>query len=416
MAITTTQPRRIGRRRVTAASMLALALVVGACGSSEPSAENAREVLMKQLTDSGLSTETATCIVDESLRRFEPGELVNTSGQASDEVNAAVGEIVIECSTPETTIPATTIAPTTIPETTVPQTTVPETTVPETTVPELDLTAFCATSEDVYIALLAGESFETPAPATAEAYFAELIDRIELAIVTAPSSDFTVQPNELLAAIQGLDEVLAANGYDRTLVPEEEIADEGDVVNSVKADLEFFLEDCDTGTDVDAEASALAEQLISLGGGEVSPVDGDTRSAESVDLFINSDVPAAWTSEFSETVDGRRIFIVAIDAEAFKARWGVDGVRFSGLDTTVDFLPLMDETDAARECTLLVEEDYDDGLYVGKLRRYEGCGEGTEAVVIGANDIDGEGTVLVELQMVELDEAVVTMITESFVV
>lgn len=125
---------------------------------------------------------------------------------------------------------------------------------------------------------------------------------------------------------------------------------------------------------------------------------------------------APWTSELSETVDDRRIFIVATDAERFTTSWGVDGVRFTGLEATVGYVPLMDESDAARECTLAVEEDFENLQYIGELRRYEGCGEGTEAVVIGANDIDGEGTVVVELQMVEFDPAVLGLIVISFVV
>ncbi|HUF98775.1 MAG TPA: hypothetical protein VMM60_11665, partial [Ilumatobacter sp.] len=93
------------------------------------------------------------------------------------------------------------------------------------------------------------------------------------------------------------------------------------------------------------------------------------------------------------------------------------GVRISGIDATVDYFALMDDTDAFRECTLLAEEVYDDGLYAGTLRRYESCGESgtSEAVIIGANDIDSEGTVLVEFQMVEFDQAVLDMITSSFV-
>ncbi len=414
------------RRRSLAVSacLVSVAVMVAACGSSESSADEARKKLMDQLTDSGVSTSVATCIVDEALERFEPGELVNTSGQASTEVDVALGDIVVKCSTPEPTVPATapeindteTISETTVPDTTVRDTTVPDTTVPDTTVPDADLTAFCAASEDVYIGLLAGDVFETPAPVTMEAFFAELIDRIALAIVTAPTSEFAAEPTELLAAIRRFDEEFAANGYDILLVSQEVLADDGDVVNSVQAELETFLADCDTGTDTDAEASALAEELTALGEAEAPLIDGQVRRSESVDLLISSDVPATWTSELSETVDDRRIFIVATDAEGFTTSWGVDGVRFTGLEATVGYVPLMDESDAARECTLMVEEDFENLQYIGTLRRYEGCGEDTEAVVIGANDIDGEGTVVVELQMVEFDPAVLGLIVISFVV
>ena len=417
MVTTITKPRRTAPRSLAVtACMTLVAVTVTACGSSEPSADEARDKLMDQLTSSGVATPVATCIVDEALERFEPAELVNSSGQASAEVDAALGDIVVECSTPESTIPDTTIPDTTIPDTTIPDTTIPETTIPETTVPDVDLTAFCAASEDVLIGLLAGDAFEAPAPATMEAFFAELIDRIELAIVTAPSSEFTVQPSELLVAIESFDAVLGASGYDILLVGEEELADEGDVVDSVQAELEIFLENCDTGTNIDAEASALAAELTALGGTPVPPGAGQIRRSESVDLLISSDVPALWTSELSETVDDRRIFIVATDAERFTTSWGVDGVRFTGLEATVDYVPLMDESDAFRECTLVVEEDFENLQYIGKLRRYEGCGEDTEAVVIGANDIDGEGTVVVELQMVDFDPAVLGLIVISFVV
>ena len=430
MVTTITEPRRTARRSLAVTGCLALVTVIAtACGSSEPSADEARDKLMDRLTESGVSAPVATCIVDEALERFEPGELVNTSGQASAEVDAALGDIVVECSTREprsaaTTIPEATdteiIAGTSIPDTTIPETTVPDTTVPDTTVPDtvpdVDLTAFCVASEDVLIGLLAGDAFEAPAPATMEAFFAELMDRIELAIVKAPTAEFAVQPIQLLAAIQSFDAVHAASGYDVLLFGEEQLADEGDVVASVQAELEIFLENCETGTDIDAEASALASELTALGGAPVPPGDDRIRRSESVDLLISSDVPALWTSELSETVDDRRIFIVATDAERFTTSWGVDGVRFTGLEATVGYVPLMDESDAARECTLAVEEDFENLQYIGKLRRYEGCGEGTEAVVIGANDIDGEGTVVVELQMVEFDPAVLGLIVISFVV
>jgi hypothetical protein len=418
MATTIPKPRRNRRRSLAIVlPVAALAFIATACGSNEPSADEAREMLLQQLADAGVASDDATCIVDEALERFEPGELVNDSGEATADVDAALRAIVTGCSTPVTRIPETTVPQTTVPRTTVPDAVDAETTVPEptTTPPDIDLTAFCSASEDVLIGLMAGDAFDAPAPATMEAFFAELIDRIELAIVTAPNSEFAVQPNELLTAIQGYDAVLAASGYDVELVAEEELADEGEVVDNVKAELEGFLADCDTGTDVDAEASALAQELTALGVDDVPPpVDGDTRTAEDVEMQFSSEVPSAWTSELSETVDDRRIFIVGTDAEEFKTSWSVDGVRFTRLDTTADYFPLMDDSDAARECTMLVEENFENSRFTGKLRRYEGCGDGTEAVVIGVNETDGEGTILVELQMVEFDQVVLDLIAGSF--
>jgi hypothetical protein len=422
MATTIPKPRRTRRRSLAfVAPVATLAFIAAACGSSEPSADEARQLLMQQLADGGVATDDATCIVDEALERFEPGELVNTSGEATAEVDAALRAIVMECSTPLPRVPETSVPQTTVPQTAVLRTTVPDapdsaTTVPETTTPpEMDLTAFCSASEDVLIGLMAGDAFDAPSPATMEAFFAELIDRIELAIVTAPNSEFAEQPNELLTAIQGYDAALAASGYDVELVSEEELADEGEVVDTVTAELEGFLADCDTGTDVEAEANALAQELTELGLEDVPPpVDGDTRTAEDVEGGISSDVPASWTSELSETVDDRHIFIVAVDADGFTTSWSVDGVRFTHLDTTADYVPLMDESDAARECTLLVEEDFENSRHTGKLRRYENCGDDTEAVVIGVNETDGDGTTLVELQMVDFDPVVLALITDSF--
>lgn len=414
---TPTIHRRINRRGASFATVLiAITSAAFACGGSEPSAEQAREILMKQLRDSGVARDVAMCISDESLERFEPGELVNSSGEATPEINAAVAQIVAECTASDTTVPSATVPETTLPETTEPATTAPEATVPVTTVPDIDLETFCGSSEDVFVALRAADLFDEPTPATMQAYFSELIDRIELAIITAPNSDFATQPNELLDAVEAFDELLAGVDYDSAQVDEDPLPAESEIVETTTDELEAFLNDnCDTGSDIDAETSELADELIALAG-DITPGEDGIRSAESVDLFISSDVPATWTSEAGETVDDRRVFIVATDAEAFKTSWGIDGVRFTGMDTTSDFLTLMDDTDAFRECTLLAEEAYGDGVYTGTLRRYEGCGEGTEAVIIGANLVDGEGTVLVEVQMVEFDPAVLETITTSFVV
>src|SRR5690606_27122767 len=111
-----------------------------------------------------------------------------------------------------------------------------------------------------------------PAPRTLEAFFGELIDRIELSIVTAPSPDFATEPNALLDAVMAFDDALADVEYDIDQVPSDALDAEGEVINATQEDLATFLStQCESSVDIAAEAAALADQFIALGGDVTDP-------------------------------------------------------------------------------------------------------------------------------------------------
>ncbi len=118
-----------------------MATALPACGGPEVSAVEARHILVSGLIDAGQPPAVAACIATRALTRHAPGELANTAGTTSAEVNASVAAIAAECTAeltppppPTTTTPATTPA-TTTPRTTAPATTTPPSTTPATTMP-----------------------------------------------------------------------------------------------------------------------------------------------------------------------------------------------------------------------------------------------------------------------------------------
>ena len=145
----------------------------------------------------------------------------------------------------------------------------------------------------------------------------------------------------------------------------------------------------------------------------------DVRVVESDWGDIMVAVPASWTLEESWDGDQGRGLVVAPDLSAFDSSWNADGVMITAaaLDPTlpVDFSTVVAATAASNECSPAGNGSYADGLYSGRIHRFDSCAGGsTEAVVIVGVDEDHRVIVLVELQMVDFDEAVLQTITDSF--
>jgi hypothetical protein len=409
------------------ASVLVLAtLGVGACGSSDVTAEEARRIVVNGLIDAGQSAEVAECVADRALERHEPGELANSAGTTSTEVNASIAGILAGCTTD--------LSPPPMPPTTVPPTTVPATTVPATTVPELD-PAFCAAGHDVQIVLAAAGLMDDPGPIAFEAWLSEALARTELAVLTAPDGRDRDIHVTLHTELEDLRELAESVEYD--VEAPGAAGDEADAIGVRIDEQRTLLEDVlQAGCRVDvgdtAAAQRLADDLIGLdvptttvatGSAPSDTVPSGEIEVDHAETGILLDVPASWTAEAAGIADTQfgpatRFLLRGPDVGVFtNGSLDGEGVGIYAVDGTVDYVPLLAASTPAQACTLDREEPYDDGVYVGTLRYYRDCGgSAASVVVVGAADDDAEVAVYVEIRVASDSDPAVALVLSTFYV
>ena len=430
--------------RSRASLVVLAALGVGACGSSDVSAEEARRIVVNGLIDAGQSAEVAECVADRALERHEPGELANSAGTTSAEVNASIAGILAGCTTdlsPPTTPPATP-PPTTV--------VVPPTTVPATTVPELD-PAFCAAGHDVQIVLTAAGLMDDPGPIAFEAWLSEALDRTELAVLTAPDGRDRDIHLTVHTELEDLRELAESVDYD--VEAPGAPGDEADAIGVRIDEQRTLLEDvlqAGCGVDVGdtAEAQRLADDLMGLDiptttvpagstpdpapsstpGSTPGSAPSDTVPAGEIEVDhaetgILLDVPASWTAEAAGIADTQfgpatRFLLRGPDVGVFtNGSLDGEGVGIYAVDGTVDYVPLLAASTPAQACTLDREEPYDDGVYVGTLRYYRDCGgSAASVVVVGATDDDAEVAVYVEIRVASDSDPAIDLVLSTFYV
>lgn len=398
-------------------------LAAAGCGSDDVSADDARRIVVNGVLETGRPAEVAECVADLALARHEPGELVNTEGRTSDEVNASVAGIVADCTAQHA------------PPTTAPGTTTTTSTVVTTTAPERLDAAYCEASRDVLVVLQAADLMEHPGVAAVAGWFDEALDRTELATLVAPSGrlqDIHVVLNTELARA---DALAAELGYDIT-ADDSGIADESTAVGErIQAQRELLVDvvssDCDPGF-ADPEvitqlADELAGELLALEPPAPATTAPVTTTPGRDAVPITNDVsqmaltvPSAWAQEQVDPggTGVPRALVRTDDLATFTAPGlNGEGVRIDALDGSIDYLPLLAASPAPAACTLDHEEPYDDGLYVGTLRYYRDCGGSAAWVVlVGAADVDSQVAVLVELRVPRADDPAVEMVLSTFYV
>lgn len=136
---------------------------------------------------------------------------------------------------------------------------------------------------------------------------------------------------------------------------------------------------------------------------------------------ITVQVPASWQEVNGASLEGGVPDLVAApDLAAFNDTWTASGVNVRAVEGSQDANALLDGLagNVAGACTDSGREDYDDGLYTGRIQYYGQC-EGTDAVAVGiaAQPADASFTVLVIVQIeTSADVDALDKIIETFTV
>jgi hypothetical protein len=419
------------RSRVSVVVLAALA--VGACGGSDVSAEQARRIVVNGLIDAGQPGDVAECVADEALARHEPGELANSAGTTSAEVNASIAAILAECyaerTPPTTPPPETTAAPTP---------TIPATTMPATTIPEQFDQAFCDASHNVQIVLAAAGLMNDPGPRAFEAWLDETLDRTELAVLTAPDGRNQDIHLTLRTEIEDLHELAESVDYDVD-APGAPAAEAEAIGARIQAQRELLEDVLETGCGVDLsdtdEAQRQAAELIALdvptttvpgstpGSAPPTSVPVGEIEVDHAETGILLVVPGHWTAESAGVADtpfgpATRFLLRGPDVSVFtNGSLDGEGVGIYAVDGTVDYNSLLAAAAPVQACTLDRDEPYDDGVYVGTLRYYRDCGgSAASVVVVGAADDDAEVAVYVEIRVAGDDDPAIDQVLRTFYV
>ncbi len=136
---------------------------------------------------------------------------------------------------------------------------------------------------------------------------------------------------------------------------------------------------------------------------------------------ITVQVPASWQEVNGASLEGGVPDLVAApDLAAFNDTWTASGVNVRAVEGSQDANALLDGLagNVAGACTDSGREDYDDGLYTGRIQYYGQC-EGTDAVAVGiaAQPADASFTVLIIVQIeTSADVDALDKIIETFTV
>lgn len=406
--------------RFAAVSLLA-ALLLGACGGGDAtSPDEARRIMVAAfVNDGGLARPVAECVADRALAAHAPGELVNRDGRTTDAVNASVRAITATCVL-ELTPTTTTVVPVV--------TTPPSTTRP--TVEPADYSAFCPAAVDVAVALAAGEALTAPGPAAVKAWFDGLTTRVQVAVISAPTAASQDTPLALSSELKRLATPLRAAGYDPTEF--DAAIDTGFANLRAHADdlAEVLAGTCDVDVAADPAVAVAVRQLVR----ELEAVDTaattvptttpPTAPVPDLDVAhgeagIRVTVPGRWVGqEGGVAPDGTRFLIRATDAATVRATdFAGEGVRILARDGTTDWGALTDPLPHAQRCTLVSNDHYDDGVYVGRLVRWDDCpGAAGPIVVVGAADVAAQVAVAVEIRVTSIDSRAIDLVLNSFYV
>lgn len=124
---------------------------------------------------------------------------------------------------------------------------------------------------------------------------------------------------------------------------------------------------------------------------------------------LQVEVPAEWSDVDGKPLtldDGTRIgpqIVASTDLATYRASYDVPGVEFAAAGSEQGFTvpQLLDAVGPSGDCTSTGREDYDDGLYVGQIEFWEGCGgSGAQVVTIAAEPQGGEFIAILFIQLV----------------
>lgn len=335
---------------------------------------------------------------------------------------AACGGSSDSSEAPTTTdAPTTTEAPTT---TDAPTTEAPTTTdeIEPEVEPEVDdaaLAEFCRASEQAYVANKVTYEVDTDPPSV-RASLNFLQFTIDLSAQAAPA-ELAAEPQRAGALVGEISDTLAAYGDDI-----DALGLSGDIaaLEPLVVELETIMEQL-AGFLANVCGSpmwTLDDLAIKLAAVFPAAADWPLVPWQDASGLVQMYVPSAWSEV--ESLTDETAGVIGLQASAdlagYAETWDVAGVAAVGLFVdagTADPLGNIELT-LAGSCTEVSTVPYDDGVYAGELRRYEGC-EGTETAVaiLFATDSDAELEILVEFQLPPgTDPGVVDQVLATFAI
>ena len=152
------------------------------------------------------------------------------------------------------------------------------------------------------------------------------------------------------------------------------------------------------GSQVEGDTGATLPS--SAGYSSYVPVSDDSGS-------LQVEVPAEWSDVLGTALtldDGTQMpqVIASTDLASYQGSYSVPGVEFAALvGGGVAIGAMLDAVGPSGECTSAGRQDYDDGLYTGKIEYWESCGGGqTQVVTIAAEPAGKEFMAILFVQVV----------------
>jgi hypothetical protein len=206
-------------------------------------------------------------------------------------------------------------------------------------------------------------------------------------------------------------------------------------------------DDAATATTEEQEQDQTTTSGADDGSTTTGPADETTTTAAADGEFVGItddtgaltvDVPAEWSAVDGEPLpaeSGGQVPNVqaSTDLEEFRTTYAASGVDFTALDPAVvpsadpsNMDGLLDAFSAAAgsrgtapgdACTSEGREDYDDGVFTGRLERFALCDGAGDVVIIAAADADRSYSVVVQVVLTTpTDEAALDQIIRTFLV
>lgn len=242
----------------------------------------------------------------------------------------------------------------------------------------------------------------------------------------SPAGDLGLHGGDIIEKIEGL-----SVGVDGTMKDYCDILRSHDETDQLATQVLRYAEDARLRGEFNGDELEAIESLGTVIEEETGPLDDTGEEyAEFVQITddsgsISVEVPAEWSEVDGAPItleDGTELQNVsaAPDLAAFFGDWTSPGLSLTVTQTDMAPDELLDQlvSGASEACSDAGRQDYDDGLYQGRIQYYSACG-GTEAAVVGIAAAPAEGgfTAFVIVQLAsEADVAVLDHIVQTFTV
>jgi hypothetical protein len=252
----------------------------------------------------------------------------------------------------------------------------------------VELVPFCESSRSFYLAARGLDFVEDGQVGTLQELFAALAAVVPVAIDTAPSEEFTVEPtaarDQLAVIVSAFEQI----GYDESRVAElddpQALLDAFTAFDATRSSLqEFLVEVCGADDDVLVEQALGVASAAAAAAGETTEPDAPVEAVDGVAITnanstIALSVPPDWTETEDGLENGRQTLAASSDIEGFFALSapGVLVLRGEGGFRDGGFVGRVLETQSLLEdagCVLVDERFYFDNTYTGEERIFE-CG------------------------------------------